>query len=301
MKKLNLILLFNILIFINSAYSQGCSDAGFCSLNGIQNSESNNTTYNNQFKIGSSVGKADNNINIIAPYVSFQRIIGQKLSVSAKLTSISQSNENLSSTGLSDLFVISNYQLSQKSSITAGLKFPLNDGNNLNEDKPLPFDFQPSLGSTDLILAYATNINKLQINLATQLPISQTKNTFESEVYDSSSYFFDFQSTNLLERKGDILLRGSYELSKTEKFQLSTSLLSVYHLGEDTFIDQNNKSQTIEGSDGLTVNLNLFLNYTISQSSSINFDVGSPLIARKVRPDGLTRSIIASLGYKYQF
>jgi hypothetical protein len=90
-------------------------------------------------------------------------------------------------------------------------------------------------------------------------------------------------------------------LSKTEKFQLSTSLLSVYHLGEDTFIDQNNKSQTIEGSDGLTVNLNLFLNYTISQSSSINFDVGSPLIARKVRPDGLTRSIIASLGYKYQF
>ena len=300
MKTFNLLLLFNLILFINAVKSQGCSDAGFCSLNGIQNSDSHHTTFKNQFTIGSSFGKADNNINIIAPYFSYQRAFNNKYSMGIKLTSISQINENVSSSGLSDAFITTNYQVSKTINLTAGAKLPLNDGNELHGNNsfsnPLPLDFQPSLGTTDLILGFATNIKKLQINMATQLPLTQTKNTFNPEIYDSTNYFFDFQNTNLLNRKGDVLL-----LSSTEKFHFSASLLSIYHLGEDTYTDINNIKQSIEESDGLTINLNLFLDYHISENSSVEFSVGSPIIVRKVRPDGLTRSFIASLGYNYQF
>ena len=83
--------------------------------------------------------------------------------------------------------------------------------------------------------------------------------------------------------------------------RFTSSLLSIYHLGNDTYEDTNNVEKEIEGSGGLTVNLNLFLDYRLSHNSSLNFIVGSPIAVRKVRPDGLTRSFIATIAYGYQF
>jgi hypothetical protein len=66
-------------------------------------------------------------------------------------------------------------------------------------------------------------------------------------------------------------------------------------------VDENNIENEIEESNGLTININLFLDYNISQKSSLNLSHGSPIIVRKVRPDGLTRSFITSLSYNYSF
>ena len=298
-----ILLLFSCAFIIHTANSQGCSDAGFCSLDGIQNSDSEIKSYNNKFTIGSSYGIGDHNITIVAPYFSYQRSVGKNLSISTKLTAIQQSSEYAENTGLSDVFVIANYRLNDKTKLTAGAKLPLSDGNQLNNSAdPFPLDFQPSLGTTDIIVGFATNIKKLQINVATQLPVFQGKNTFSSEVYDTSNFYSEFQSTNNYKRKGDVLLRATYEVSKTEKFRFTSSLLSIYHLGNDTYIPLRFiENEEIIGSSGLTLNLNLFLEYTLSQKSSINFSVGSPIIVRMVRPDGLTRSFIASLTYGYSF
>lgn len=302
MRTFTLLLLFNCLLLTQTAYSQGCSDAGFCSLDGIQSSDSQNNSFKNQFTLGSSYGIADHGITIIAPYFSYQRSLGESLSISTKLTSIQQSGGEIKNSGLSDVFVSARYQLSSKTNLTAGAKLPLSDGNEFfNSVDPLPLDFQPSLGTTDIIVGFATKVKTLQINVATQLPISQGENTFLSEAYDSSSFYSEFQSTNNYNRKGDVLLRGTYEISKTEKLRFTSSLLSIYHLGNDTYEDTNNVEKEIEESSGLTVNLNLFLDYNLSHNSSLNFSVGSPIVVRKIRPDGLTRSFIATIAYRYQF
>lgn len=302
MRTFTLLLLFNCLLLIHTANSQGCSDAGFCSLDGIQSSESHNNSFKNQFTIGSSYGIADHGITIVAPYLSYQRSLGESLSISTKLTSIQQSSEEVKNSGLSDVFVSANYQLSNKTNLTAGAKLPLSDGNEFfNSVDPFPLDFQPSLGTTDIIVGFATKVKNLQINVATQLAVSQGENTFLSQAYDTSSFYSEFQSTNNYNRKGDVLLRGTYEISKTEKLRFTSSLLSIYHLGNDTYEDTNNVEKEIEGSGGLTINLNLFLDYRLSRNSSLNFSVGSPVAVRKVRPDGLTRSFIATLAYSYQF
>jgi hypothetical protein len=300
--KLFILLLFSCVFLIHTANSQGCSDAGFCSLDGIQNSDSEIKSYKNLFTIGSSYGIGDHNITIVAPYFSYQRSLGENLSISTKLTAIQQSSEYTENSGFSDVFVIANYRLSDKAKLTAGAKLPLSDGNQLNNlADAFPLDFQPSLGTTDIIVGFATNIKKLQINVATQLPVSQGKNTFSSEMYDTSSFYSEFQSTNNYKRKGDVLLRGTYEMSKTEKIRFTSSLLSIYHLGNDTYLDGGSVKREIEGSSGLTINLNLFLEYSLSQKSNLMFSLGSPIIVRKVRPDGLTRSFIASLAYSYSF
>ena len=183
-----ILLLFSCAFLIHTANSQGCSDAGFCSLDGIQNSDSEIKSYNNKFTIGSSYGIGDNNITIVASYFSSQRSVGKNPSIST------------------------------------------------NSADPFRLDFQPSLGTTDIIVGFATNIKKLQINVATQLPVFQGKNTFSSELYDTSNFYSEFQSTNNYKRKGDVLLRATYEVSKTEKFRFTSSLLSIYHLGNDTYI-----------------------------------------------------------------
>jgi hypothetical protein len=59
--------------------------------------------------------------------------------------------------------------------------------------------------------------------------------------------------------------------------------------------------QNIQGSAGLTLNLNAFLDYNITEKSGIQFSAGMPLLVRETRPDGLTRSFIASLEYKISF
>jgi hypothetical protein len=302
MKKTNTFLTLLFVCAVLTSYGQGCSDAGFCTLEGIQNSELQQSDYNNKISIGSSYGFADHNISVIAPFFSYNRNISQKLSVNTKLTSISQRNEFLQNSGLSDAFLTIAYRLNTKIGFTSGLKVPLNDGNQIiNNTLAYPLNFQTSLGTTDLIAAVAVNLKKLQLNLAVQQPITQTKNTFLSQSYDSTHYLSDFQSTNLLNRKGDILIRATYGWQLREKINFSSSLLSIYHLGSDSYIDTNNNEKVIEGSDGLTININLFLDYTISKNSNLNFNIGSPLTVREVRPDGLTRSFIATLSYGYQF
>ena len=72
-----ILLLFSFAFLIHTTNRQGCSDAGFCSLDGIQNSDSEIKSYNNKFTVGSSYGIGDHNITIVAPYFSYQRSVGK--------------------------------------------------------------------------------------------------------------------------------------------------------------------------------------------------------------------------------
>jgi hypothetical protein len=87
------------------------------------------------------------------------------------------------------------------------------------------------------------------------------------------------------------------------KFNLKTSLLGIYHLSKDTYIDGNisNKPIKIEGSDGITLNGTLAAAYPLSPKFSISLSAGVPFIVRDIRPDGLTRSFSFSPEIIYHF
>lgn len=297
------IIIFLILFPSKFIYSQGCSDAGFCTINNIK------TDYDidkgkdkfNQIKFGFSNGKADHSIGIWAAHIEYNRLIKDKLSFALKLTSISQSGKSVNSVGLSDLFLSTTYLGFEHADLTLGLKLPLSDGNKLKDDLPLPMDYQSSLGTVDLILGVGYAVKRLKMSLAYQQPITQNKNTFLSEGYPVDSEFSAFQSTNKYIRKGDALVRVSYGIGSQDKLIITPSLLAIYHLADDEYTDVDGAKMKIDGSQGLTLNGNIFLGYSINGSNMLELSFGMPFITRKARPDGLTRKYVLTLEYRFSF
>ena len=293
-----------LLLLLQSNYlsAQGCSDAGFCTINSLQpNNNDSIKAYHNQIKNGIFFGKADNSVSVFGNYIEYNRQINEKLGVDAKLTTLAQNGNDVSTFGLSDIFLNANYQANKNLKFTLGAKIPLSDAGNSRENLPLPMDYQSSLGTFDLIVGVGYEIKKLQLVAALQQPLTQNDNQFLASQYPASSALRGFLSTNKFKRSGDILLRVSYPLMINSKIRLTPSILPIYHLKNDRFTNQNNVEQEINNSEGLTLNGNAYLDYEINRRNSIQLNVGVPFLVRKSRPDGLTRSFIANVEYRIKF
>ena len=281
---------------------QGCSDAGFCTIDNAKPMQfwERLAENKNQIKFGGFFGSGDNAVSVWGNYLEYNRQVNNKLSYDVKLNTIAQNGNGIHSFGISDLLITGNYRINDKLRVTLGGKIPLSDANKKQNGLSLPMDYQSSLGTFDAIVALGYQVRKFQLTFAWQQPISQNKNEFSAEHYPNSP-LKEFQSTRKYERNGDILLRVSYPVSLTEKFQITPSILPIYHLANDRFTDTSGTTQSIVGSKGLTLNGNIYLDYQINIKNSIQFNVGMPFVTRKARPDGLTRHFIASLEYRIRF
>lgn len=291
------------LIFCNEVTrSQGCSDAGFCTLNGFSPSGGyiQTAAYPNQLRIGISGGGADNDISVFSALLEYNRQLNKSFNIDARLVFLSQSGNNISVGGFSDVYINMNYAISEKSKIILGAKIPLSDANKQKDGRTLPMDYQSSLGTFDLIIGFGFNAGKWKFNLGWQQPLSQNRNTFFAGDYPVNSVFYGFQSTNGYKRSGDALLRISYPFKLSKKLFITPGILPIYHLANDKFTTIDGR-QVINGSKGVTLNANIYLNYEISKRNALELAIGSPLIVRDVRPEGLSRSFIATLQYELSF
>jgi hypothetical protein len=304
MKNLKFILMAMVLFTLAAKYSygQGCSDAGFCTLNSFKPNITDSTkALNNQFKAGTFFGNADNSITVYGGYLEYSRQMGEKSGLNAKLTTIAQNGNGISLFRLSDIFINAHYKPGEKVKFTLGAKIPLSKANMTFDDLPLPLDYQASLGTFDLIFGIGYEIKKIHIVAAIQQPLTQNGNQFIAANYPIDSRLRTFQSTNQFERSGDVLLRVSYPINLTPKLKLTPSLLPIYHLTNDKYTDEFNVKKEIKGSQGLTLNGNVYLDYEINSKNMIQFNAGMPFIVRDARPDGLTRSFIANIEYRIKF
>ena len=287
---------------VSYTFGQGCSDAGFCTINSFKpNSTDSTKLVNNQLKVGAFFGKADNSISVYGSYLEYNRQLNNKFGLDAKLTTLAQNGNGISTFGLSDIFVNANYKVSERFKFTLGTKIPLSDANKTYNNLPLPMDYQASLGTLDLIFGIGYEIKKIQFVAAIQQPLTQNGNQFIATNYPINSELRIFQSTNKFERSGDVLLRVSYPINITSKLKLTPSILPIYHLTNDKYTDEFNVKKEIKGSQGLTLNGNAYIDYEINSKNIIQFNVGMPFIVREARPDGLTRSFIANLEYSIKF
>lgn len=297
MKKL--ILLF--VLFANYAFSQGCSDAGICSINhGFQIEEK---TFKNHLEIAAIFGAGESDVRYFSPYVSYTKRFNNRFSFTGKVTFSTAHGSFGTRSQFGDAFLIGNYSFKEKSkkqwSILLGWKFPFTASNLKINGYSLPLDYQSSLGTVDLFLGTNLNYKKWDFNAAIQIPVfNLNKNSYFKE-YGGTE---DFPSTNLFERKPDALLRATYSLkTANKKFTFKPNLLFIYHVGEDSFETVFGQRENINGSEGLTINGNLITSYAISKQSSLELSLATPFVVRDVRPDGLTRSFVLGLQYQYSF
>lgn len=287
--------------------AQGCSDAGLCSIDVLKPSADNDELETlNKLHVGLSVGSADYNISVFGGHLGYSRRIGKRWSLDTKLTFLSQSGNDISVAGPGDVFVNLNYAISQSLTLVGGVKIPLMKADKEYKDLPLPMDYQSSLGTFDLLAGVKYTSEKWMVTAAFQLPLEQNENEFNPNDYPLDSPFGSFQNTNEFNRQADVLLHLSRIFPLNDKITLTTGLLGIYHVAEDTFVENvgiidDPVTYPISGSDGLTLNGTVFVDVRTGSSGSIGASLGFPFIVREARPDGLTRSFVFGVGYSLDF
>ena len=299
MKKIFLIL---VLVFITTFSSaQGCSDAGICSIgNSFRSSEKE---FKSNIEISAIFGAGEADVTYFSPFISYSRKVNEHFSWSSKLTFSAANGSFGTRAAFGDAYLVGNYSFAVKNkkqwSVLVGSKIPFTSSNLKINGFSLPLDYQSSLGTFDLFVGTNFKYRKWAFNAALQIPVfNNNKNSYFAE-YSSTD---DFPTTNLFERKSDALFRATYTLNtKNQKFTFKPNVLFIYHLGEDSFENIFGKRESYVGSEGLTINGNLISAYTINNQKSIELSLAAPFVVRDIRPDGLTRSFVLALQYKYSF
>jgi len=292
-----------LLITSKSATGQGCSDAGVCTISHVKPAAESDTLANTrqQIKSGISYGIAQYNVSVLTLFAEYSRFWGNKTSAAIKISNGIRSGELATTTGLSDAIFTINQHISKKIVLTAGMKFPFNYAESKNGGLDLPMAYQTSLGTYDLIFAGSYKFAPFTLVVAWQQPVKQNSNTFLATDYEVTAPEQRYQSTNNFQRRGDLVMK----ISNSHKFNnrrlvLLYSILPILHLGNDSFTANDGQRQMIQGSSGLTLNLNAMLRYNFSESGFLEISTGAPVISRKSRPDGLSQFAIG-IEYVYSF
>jgi hypothetical protein len=158
-------------------------------------------------------------------------------------------------------------------------------------------DYQPSLGTFDVLLGLTYERNNWHFSSGLQWPfLNENRNSYFKEYSPTD----DFESTNLFERKPDALFKMAYKLIRRSSFQLQPSLLTIYHLGEDSYENIYGRMVSIDGSRGLTLNGVISAHWKYAPKQSIELVAATPFVVRSSRPDGLTRAWVINVNYQIQ-
>ncbi|WP_461074563.1 hypothetical protein [Spirosoma flavus] len=279
------------------SFSQGCSDAGFCTIGALKSHLKTDST-RQKLSFLLPVGIGDQSVLIITPSLQYDRQLSSRWAIQTKLTANYAKGDLGQATGLGDLFLAGIYTLNGTSrwstALTLGLKLPLTTSNGKSHGYSLPMTYQSSLGTVDLIMGVSVNSTRWQLSVGWQQPLSGANaNTFLPTA-DMRLTAAAYPPSNQFSRQADVLGRAAYTLLSQGKLKLSVGLLGIYHVADDTYQTAAQHTLPIYGSQGLTLNTTVAGWWFLSPRIRMGITAGSPLVVRKIRPDGLTRSLVVS-------
>jgi hypothetical protein len=295
-------------VFCTKLNAQGCSDAGFCTIGGLNHHTKETVSQNKQkLTLILSNGIGDENVYVFTPGIQYDYKLNSRWSAQGKITG-NYANGNLgTAAGAGDLFLSATYNSPQEgnwqTAFLFGTKLPLNKGDINATNKPLPMQYQSSLGTIDLLAGITIGNKRWLFSTAIQQPLTgSNRNTFLPEYWDTDQAK-KYSPSNDFNRRGDVLLRADYSLIAKTKLDFNIGLLGIYHLGNDTYINGNlsNNPIVLTGSEGLTLNGTAVIRCRLNDKLSIGLSGGVPFVVRDIRPDGLTRKFVLSPELSFNF
>jgi hypothetical protein len=256
MKKLYFVIF--LFALCSRAFSQGCSDAGFCSIGSLKNVSEDEHKHN--LDIGFNLGYGVQKTVTYNPYLQYSAQLNNRFTVQGKLTATYASGFLGDKFNIGDIYGIVTYNAKKSETdeinLTGGIKIPLTTANDKNASGlALPLDYQSSLGTYDFIAGINYIFRKhLELDAGLQLPVIQ--NNHNSFFLDESSdpRLQRFANTNSLHRQPDVLFRLGYYINLPRSFSLKPNLLAIYRLGTDSYITRQGISSELIGTGGLTLN-----------------------------------------------
>lgn len=304
----NILIIITTLLSSYNLYSQGCSDAGLCTIQMNHNDEASSLNYN--YSIG--LGLSSNNVLINSYKMTLFYSPLDKVTIFAGLPFSIASGDLGTQTGVGDIDFgiqyalhlenehVIKYSMSLKSSLDREERYKMFPS---GIAEPLPMVYHPSLGNDNLIIVIDYIFDKWEISGGVLIPFSQPNNNMfvtNSDLDNSIvPYIFDeYQTSAGLERSEDVMLRAKREVYKTDKISVNAGINPIYRLSNNIVNFTENgaeKSFEIEDSGGLTINILGDINYQLSESTFLTFSIGIPTLARQNQNDGLLRLFQSNL------
>ena len=161
--KIKLLLFLLLIAFHNQARSQGCSDAGFCTIGSLQPQLLSDTAFKNTFKLSLSYGQGEQGVTIFQTIPEFEFRFFKNNSVQLKVPYYFINGNLGKVSGVGDISISTTQTLvktnKMKFNITFGAKIATGKSNSEINNLPLPMPYQTSLGTHDIILGTSLQYN----------------------------------------------------------------------------------------------------------------------------------------------
>ena len=302
------------------AYSQGCSDAGFCTMGAMKPDQPYNKKISLKlrsmevsFYRGTTtltpivyVATADMNFSLnrkttFQLKVPFQHVEG-RLGKTSSLSDLSLCfTRNIYSSDKFDL------------NLSVGGKIPTNNSDFSTPDgNALPMYYQTSLGTWDFISGISLINKHWLIATGIQIPLNQNKNNFDWHRWDNGhpdnpeefAYVQEYANATQLKRGTDVMLRVERNF-RFSRFNFSAGLLPIYRITPDVITNaagvRTSYNAKNEKAVGLAMSWILTAGYNFNVRSGVKLLVGHKIVQRAFSPDGLTRELVTSFTYIYRF
>jgi hypothetical protein len=283
------------------AYSQGCNDAGLCSMGDLDGQGLNQgNKYNTQISYIFGLGEKEALINTVLLQQKF-RLFDDKGQIFLQLP-FHYIYGNLGQTyGVGDINLGFNYTFYREKDLSASFMvagtLPSNAANRTIDNKGVPMVYQTSLGVYDLSVGANMFYKKWQFGAGYQMPFGSNKNYFYYAEWPDNADALEYTQMRDLDRGDDAMIRIN-RFFFTKKSRYNVSLLALYRVQKDV-VTQDGERVALDGSEGLTLNLNLGYNKVLKNNDAITVSVAAPLVTRKVRVDGLTRTFVVMFTYAF--
>lgn len=319
MKKLLL-----VLIGLSSSYftySQGCSDAGFCTMGAMRPSQVYTKKIN--FKLRALELNQYRGTTKLSPIINVTTLdftfgITEKTSFQVKLP-YQWVNGNLGKTsGIGDISYSfthnikaeENYQINA----TLGGKIPSGKSDIEGDEKlefttdgqphDLPMYYQVSLGTWDIVAGAAFINKKWMFATGIQIPVAHNnQNDFKYEEWtgypSQENYLLRHDLANDLKRGTDVMLRAERAFHFS-KWDIRLGILPIFRITKDE-IRVNGERVKLDGTTGMALSGILGVAYHFNVYHTAKILIGHKLTDRDVNPDGLTREDVASVAYVIRF
>ena len=303
------------LVFFSSAvvaHSQGCSDAGFCTMGAMKPDQPFSKRI--QLRLRSVEMTYYRGVTTLTPIVSsitadLNFSLNTKNGFQVKLPYQWVQGKLGQTEGAGDLslcytrLLASGHEWNVNASL--GAKLPTNSSDKTNaEGLPLPMYYQTSLGTYDGIFGVSAISRKWLLATGIQVPFTQNSNQFLwgkwSTRPDLTTYVRKYDRALDLDRGYDVMARVERNF-RFSQFNASVGLLPIWRLRRDVFTNPTGDRVKTNGSTGVAVSALATIGYNLNVRSGFRLLYGKNLHHRDFNPDGLTRESVITFTYTYKY
>jgi hypothetical protein len=292
-----------------SLFSQGCSDAGFCTMGAMKPDQPFNKKI--ELKLRSMEISFYRGTTTLTPIVyvataDLNFTLNAKTSFQVKLPYQAVQGRLANTSGLGDIslcftrniFTTEKFDIN----ISVGGKIPTNHSDKKDDNgEPLPMYYQTSLGTYDFITGVSLISRHWLVATGIQHPFNKNENQFIWQQWldpNETEYIKKYNNAKELKRGTDVMLRVERNF-RFSRLNFSLGLLPIYRITRDEITTPDGRRE--KRDKGLALSAIFTTGYNFNVQSGVKLLLGHKLVQREFNPDGLTREFVSTLSFYHRF